>query len=110
MPEARLDPETVKAVDADAVPGVVLKADKVPVVVITGLVGLTVMVNVIGAPVQIDPPAMKFPNVLRLPAAEILLVTVLVAVLITNKLFKPLFPESMVVMYTLLPSGLTDTP
>ena len=52
-------------------------------------VGFTVMVNVVGTPVQPTLALIKLPNVVGKESTEIILVTKLVAVLITETSFEP---------------------
>ena len=75
----------------------------VPVMPAVG-VGLTVMVKVVGVPVQPLPPVTKLPIENGSPPTVTVLVTVLVAALITDTMALSL------ATYTSLPSGLTDIP
>ena len=83
----------------------VFKADKVPVVVIVGEFGFTVIVKANGVPPQLTPCVMKLPSELGPVPTLMVAITVFVAVLITE-----ILPEPEFTTYTLLPSGLTDMP
>lgn len=52
IPAVMFAPDTVKLVDADAVPGVVLRADSAPDAAMVFALGLTVMVKVTGVLLQ----------------------------------------------------------
>src|SRR5665213_3622558 len=90
---------------AEAVPE---QAEIFPVATVAMMVsidGFTVIVNVVGAPVQPIPPVTKLPNEVGNEPTPTVAIIVLVAVLITETLLEPGFAT-----YTRLPSGLHDMP
>ena len=92
---------------ADAVPA---HAEILPVTspgVITAVVGvgLTVIEKLIGVPLQVAPPDTKFPKGAGPVPTGTVVSIALVAAFITDTEF-----EALLVTYTLVPSGLTDTP
>src|SRR5580700_6265915 len=84
----------------------VFKGDRVPVAVITeSNVGFTVIVKVTGMPLQPVPPVTKLPSDIGNAPTLTVAVTALVAVLIIETVL-----ASSLATYTMLPSGLKDTP
>ena len=67
--------------------------------------GLTVMLNVVGAPLQIPLCEIKLPNECGAKPTPIFVVTTFVAVLITDTLFDPKFATN-----ALLPSAVNEIP